>query len=177
MSARHLTEWAVNLVTEQIQNNIESALADVNSALNNNQPLMGDPVLSYEAPRGYYIYPRAIGYRTPACFVIADRIDFQKREKGANHINANVRLNVSILIEDKDAERITRKAYRYQSALQTVLDQVQLLSGDGALKIVVVVQNAAFSPLYSNTEEPNAPGSVYRKEVSLELDCYAYEQV
>jgi hypothetical protein len=118
-----------------------------------------------------------MGYRTPACFVIADRIDFQKREKGANHINANIRINVSVLIEDKDADRITRKAYRYQSALQSILDQVQLLSTDGALKIVTVVQNAAFSPLYSNTDDPTAPGSVYRKEVSLELDCYAYEQV
>lgn len=175
--SRHLTEWAVNLVTNQIKTNIQSALNDVNTVLNTDVLLMGEPVLSYEAPRDYYIYPRAMGYRTPACFVIADRIDFQKREKGANHINANIRINVSVLIEDKDADRITRKAYRYQSALQSILDQVQLLSTDGALKIVTVVQNAAFSPLYSNTDDPTAPGSVYRKEVSLELDCYAYEQV
>ena len=175
--SRHLTEWAVNLVTNQIKTNIQSALIGVNQDLSNEPALMGDPTLSYEAPRDYYIFPRAMGYRTPACFVIADRIDFQKREKGANHINANIRINVSVLIEDKDAERITRKAYRYQSALQSVLDQVQLLTTDGALKIVTVVQNAAFSPLYSNTDDPTAPGSVYRKEVSLELDCYAYEQV
>jgi len=172
MSARHLTEWAVDLVTKQIQDNISTALVEVYSVF---PP--GAPSLSSEPPRDYYTYPRAMGYRTPACFVIADRIDFQKREKGANHINANIRLNVSILVEDKDADRITRKAYRYQSALQAVLDQVQLVSGDGALKIVVVVQNAAFSPLYSNTDDPAAPGTVYRKEVSLELDCYAYEQV
>jgi hypothetical protein len=177
MSARHLTEWVVNLVTKQIQDNVETALQDIAQAL----PPPA-PVLSIEKPRDYFIYPRAIGYRTPAVFVIADRIDFQKREKGANHINANVRVNVTVLIEDKDADRITRKAFRYQSALQSVLDQVQLLSSDlepsdGSLKIVVVVQNAAFSPLYSNTEDPNASGSVYRKEVSLELDCYCYEQV
>ena len=172
MSARHLTEWAVDLVTDQIKANIQGALIDVSSVF---PPYA--PTLSFEPPRDYYTYPRAMGYRTPAVFVIADRIDFQKREKGANHINANIRLNVSVLIEDKDADRIVRKAYRYQSALQTVLDQVQLLSGDGALKIVVVVQNAAFSPLYSNTDDPTAPGTVYRKEVSLELDCYTYEQV
>jgi hypothetical protein len=176
MSARHLTEWAVDLVTKQIQGNIQLALVDVNLVLTTD-PVNPAPVMSFEPPRDYYTYPKAMGYRTPACFVIADRIDFQKREKGANHINANIRLNVSILVEDKDADRITRKAYRYQAALQEVLDQVQLVSTDGALKIVVVVQNAAFSPLYSNTDDPTAPGTVYRKEVSLELDCYAYEQV
>lgn len=172
MSARHLTEWAVDLVTTQIKDNIETELQLILGALPPNAP-----VVSVEKPRDYFTYPRAIGYRTPCVFVIADRIDFQKREKGANYINANIRLNVSILVEDKDADRITRKAYRYQAALQSVLDQVQLESGDGALKIVVVVQNAAFSPLYSNTDDPNAPGAVYRKEVSLELDCYTYEQV
>lgn len=175
---RHLTEWAVDLVINQIKNNILNDLIGVN--LSAHPP--GAPVTTFEAPRDYYTYPRAMGYRTPACFVIADRIDFQKREKGANYINANIRLNVTVLIEDKDADRITRKAYRYQAALQSVLDQAQLLSSDlepsdTKLKIVVVVQNAAFSPLYSNTEDPTAPGSVYRKEVSLELDCYAYEQV
>lgn len=174
--SRHLTEWTVNLVTEQIKNNIQGVLVGVNLVLGNNEPLMGEPLMSFEPPRDYYTYPKAMGYRTPAVFVIADRIDFQKREKAANYINANIRLNVSVLIEDKDADRITRKAYRYQSALHEVLDQVQLFSGDGALKITVVVQNAAFSPLYSNTDDPSAPGSVYRKEVSLELDCYAYEE-
>jgi hypothetical protein len=177
MSARHLTEWVVNLVTWQIQNNIETALQDLGQVL---PP--PSPVVSLEKPRDYFIYPRAIGYRTPCVFVIADRIDFQKREKGANHINANVRVNVTVLIEDKDADRITRKAYRYQSALQSVLDQAQLLSSDlepsdTSLKIVSVVQNAAFSPLYSNTDDPNSPGAVYRKEVSLEIDCYTFEQV
>lgn len=177
MSARHLTEWAVDLVTTRIKDYIEAALSNTADAA---PP--GAPVVSIEKPREYFIYPRAIGYRTPCVFVIADRIDFQKREKGSNYINANVRVNVTVLIEDKDADRITRKAYRYQSALQSVLDQVQLLSSDlepsdTSLKIVSVVQNAAFSPLYSNTDDPNAPGAVYRKEVSLELDCYTYEQV
>lgn len=172
MAARHLTEWAVDLVTAQIKAQIAAELGSVSSALPT-----GAPVLSIESPRDYYNFPRAVGYRTPAVFVIADRIDFQKREKQANHINANIRLNVTVLVEDKDADRITRKAYRYQSALQSVLDEIQLSSPDGALKIVVVVTNAAFSPLYSTTDDPNAPGAVYRKEVSLELDCFTFEQV
>lgn len=170
--SRHLTEWVVDLLQSHVESNITTALAAVNSALPADAP-----ALSYEAPRDYFTYPRAMGFRTPVCFVIADRIDFQKREKGANYINANIRVNLTVLIEDKDADKITRKSYRYQSALHEVLDQIQLVSPDGALKFTVVVQNAAFSPLYSTTDDPNAPGAVYRKEVALELDCYVYEQV
>jgi hypothetical protein len=169
---RHLTEWAVDLVTAKVKADIADALASVNSTLPPDAPM-----LSYEAPRDYFTYPKAMGYRTPACFVIADRVDFQKREKAANYINANVRLNLTVLIEDKDADKITRKAYRYQAALHELLDQTQVVSADGKVKITVVVQNAGYSALYSNTDDPNAPGAVYRKEVSLELDCYHYEQV
>lgn len=170
--ARHLTEWVIDLITDQIKTALGSELAAINTALPANAP-----VLSLEMPRDYFTFPRAVGYRTPAVFVIADRIDFQKAEKQSNFINANVRVNVTVLIEDKDADRITRKAYRYQSALQSALDEVQLLSGDGAQKIVCVVQGAAFSPLYSSTDDPNAPGAVYRKEVSLEIDAFTFEQV
>lgn len=172
MSTRHLIETDVDLVIDQIKSAIGPALLAVGVMQNAENP---NYALTVEAPRDYYVYPKAMGYRTPAVFVIGDRIDFQKREKGANHINANVRINVTVLVEDKDAERITRKAYRYQAALHECLDQVSLTSSDDKVKIVVVIQNAAFSPLYSNTDDPNAPGAVFRKEVALELDCYHYE--
>lgn len=172
MSTRHLIETDVDLVTAHIKATIGAALVGVGALQISETP---NSAVSVEPPRDYYNYPKAIGYRTPAVFVIGDRIDFQKREKGANHINANVRLNVTVLIEDKDADRITRKAYRYQAALHECLDQVSLTSSDDKVKIVIVVQNAAFSPLYSNTDDPTAPGSVFRKEVALELDCFHYE--
>jgi hypothetical protein len=169
MSTRHLVETAVSLVNSQIQANIQAALTDIR--INR-----GDNKVTMEVPRDYYIYPKAQGFRTPAVFVIGDRIDFQKREKGANHLNMDVKLFVTVLIEDKDAERLTLKAYRYQAALHQILDQVQLSSADNKSKLTVVITNAAFSALYSKAaDDPSGVASVYRKEVSLELDCYMYE--
>lgn len=167
MATRHLVETAVDLVVKHIKANIGAALSDI-------RVNRGDNAVTMEPPRDYYIYPKAKGYRTPAVFVIGDRIDFLKERRGANHINAAIRLNVTVLIEDKDAERITKKAYRYQAAIHQVLDQVRLIPDDNQAMLTVVIQNAGFSPLYSNLNDGD-PQAVYRKEVSLEMDVYQFE--
>lgn len=167
MATRHLVETAVDLVTKQIRDNIGTALADI-------RVNRGDNKVTMEVPRDYFIYPRAKGYRTPAVFVIGDRIDFLKERRGANHINAAVRLNVTVLIEDKDAEKITTKAYRYQAALHQVLDQARLIPADNQAMLTAVIQSAGFSPLYSNLTEGD-PQAVFRKEVSLEIDVFQFE--
>lgn len=165
--SRHLVETAVDAIIGKLKTDLPTALADVR--LNR-----GDNLVTMEAPRDYYVYPRAKGYRSPAVFVIGDRIDFQKDRKGANHVNAAIRVNVSVLVEDKDAERLMRKSYRYQAAVHQVLDQQPLTSLDGAVRMTLVIQNAAFSGLYSNLE-PGDPQAVYRQEISLELDCFQFE--
>lgn len=133
------------------------------------------PIVAVDPPADYFIYSNAKAYRTPAVFIIPERMDMKKRERGQNHINAETRLNVTVVIEDKDAERIYLKAYRYQSALVGLLDQVSLTTADGKVKIVVVIENAQFSPLYSDAKDPNDPRSIFRKEVSLELAVQHYE--
>ena len=135
------------------------------------------PSTTTEAPLDYFIYPRAQGFRSPAIFVVPERQDFKKRERGANHINAQTRLNVSVLIEDKDAEKLYLKAYRYQAALVGLLDQAILTSTDSKVRLTVVVENAQFSPLYSLTKDPNAPIAVFRKEVWLECSVEHYESL
>lgn len=170
MSTRHLTETCVRAIESVLKANLAAALNDIR--INR-----GDNFVTMEPPRDYFVYPRAMGYRAPAVFIIGDRIDFQKREKGANHVNANCRVNVTCLVEDKDAERIMIKSYRYQAAIHEVLDQSQFLSSDNEAKITFVIQSATFSPLYSNTETANDPQAVYRREIGLEIDCYIYEQL
>lgn len=166
-ATRHLIETAVDLVTDQIKANIGTALADI-------RVNRADNFVTMEPPRDYFIYPKAKGYRTPAVFVIGDRIDFLKERRGANHINAAIRLNVTVLIEDKDAERLTTKAYRYQAALHQVLDQVRLNSADNKATLTCVIQSAGFSPLYTNLADGD-PQAVFRKEVSLEMDVFQFE--
>ena len=170
MATRHLVETVVDLIEEKLKAELPAALADIRINRNDN-------FVTMEAPRDYFIYPRAMAYRTPAVFLIGDRIDFQKREKGANHINCNIRVNITVVIEDKDAERLTTKAYRYQAALHQVLDQTQLTTVDEKQKTVVVISTATFSPLYSNMDDPTAVNAVFRKEVGLELECFSWEQL
>lgn len=167
--ARHLVETTVDLIISHVKTNIAAALTDIRTN-------RADNFVTMEPPRDYFIYPKAKGYRTPAVFVIGDRIDFLKERRGANHINAAVRINLTVLIEDKDAERITTKAYRYQAALHQILDQVQLIPADNKAKITLVIQSAGFSPLYSNLNEGD-PQAVFRKEVSLEIDAFQFEQL
>lgn len=165
MSTRHLTEVAVNLIIAKLQAGLPAALTDI--MVNRN-----DPVISYELPKDYYIYDRPAGYKTPAVFVIGDSIDFRKKELGANHINANIRINVSVTVDDKDEVRITKKCWRYQAAISEVLDQQRLTAADNAFTLWVVIQRAAYSDLYIRDTD-----AVFRKEVRLELDCYAVEQL
>lgn len=170
MSTRHLVETCVRLMEAKLKTDIPTALTDIRINRNDN-------FVTLEPPRDYFIYPKAMGYRTPCVFIIADNIDFQKRTSGANHINANCRVNITVMVEDKDAERLMIKSYRYQAALHQVLDQTQFLSADGKAKFTSVIQSATFSPLYSNATNPNDAQAVFRREIGLEVDCYLYEQL
>jgi len=166
---RHLVETAVDSIVSKLKTDLPTAL----SGIRQNR---GDNLVTMEPPRDYYIYPRAQGYRTPAVFVIGDRIDFLKAQRQANFISASCRVNISVLVEDKDAERLMRKSYRYQSAVHQVLDQQPLISADNQARMTVVIQNASFSAIYSNVE-PSNPQAVFRQEISLECDVYDFEQL
>lgn len=170
MSTRHLVEICVRGVESLLKSDLPAALTDIRTNRNDN-------FVTMEPPRDYFVYPRAMGYRTPCVFIIGDRIDFQKALKGANHINASCRIMVTCLVEDKDAERIMIKSYRYQAAIHEVLDQIQFMSTDGQAKVTVIIQNATFSPLYSTATDPSDPQAVFRREIGLELDCQIYEQL
>ena len=167
MSANNLTEILVDLVEAQIKANIATALTEVKTARN-------DALVSMEPPQSYFIYSPAYGYRTPAVFIIADNIDF-RLGLGQNHINAKHKINVAVVIEDKDAERLTIKAYRYQAALNKVLEQVSLSDTGNTVQYIVKVIRAEYSSLYTNAQKPDDPMGVFRKEVLLELEVENFE--
>lgn len=170
MSTRHLVETVVKGIEDLLKSNLPTALTDIR--INRN-----DAFVTLEPPRDYFIYPKAQGYRTPCVFIIGDRIEFQKIQKAANHINASVRVNLTCLVEDKDAERLMIKSYRYQAAIHEVLDQIQFMSTDGKAKTTVIIESAIFSPLYSNAGEVGNPQAVFRREIGLELNCQLFEQL
>lgn len=167
MTARKLLEGDVDLITSAIQAGITAALADTRADRN-------DPIVTTEDPRAYFNYPRAVGYRTPAVFVIGDSMQFMQ-PTGPNFIKAQSSVNVTVLVEDRLADRLTIKAFRYMSALQQILEQANLETSDGKLKIVCKVIRAENSPLYSTNEDESAADNVFRKEVSLFLEVDHWE--
>ena len=169
VNVRHLVESACDSIVTKLK-------ADLPTALVNTRANRGDNLVTMEPPRDYFLYPKAQGYRAPVVFVIGDRIDFLKTQKGANHVNAAIRVNVTILVEDKDADRLVRKSYRYQAAMHQVLDQASLMTTDNQARLTVVVQNASFSGLYSSGQ-PGSPQTVFRQEIALECDVFDYEQL
>lgn len=160
MSAPYkLTEGMVDLVIAYIQANIGAALDLVAPSVTTILP-------SLEQPVEYFVYQKPQGYRTPAIFVIADDLDFKVQENKTNYIGAQSRMNVSVVVEDSDEEVLTRKAWRYQTALHNVLDEARLVSADSKLVNKVIVYHHRFSDLFFDTKGPSN-GARFRKEVVL----------
>ena len=165
VQTRDLSELTRNMIIAYLQTGMTAALASIRA----NRP---NALVTTENPREYFIYPKAKGYTPPAVFVIIEDFNFKPAERGANHINATVRTNVAILIEDKDLMRLTIKADRYMDALHLLLAQAELYDSTHNVKLVIVVQRAEFSPEYTNAGED--PQGLFRKEVRLECDIEYY---
>lgn len=163
-----LTEGAVTLMLSYIQANIAGALQKVRD----DRP---DDLVTTEVPKTYFIYPKAKGFKTPAVFVIAEDFDFRAQEMGANFLSGSIRINVSVLLEDRNRDLLTKRCWRYQAALYNLLAQTQLTSSDNALKIVSIVKRARYSPLYSTARNEESTEAMFRKEVLLECDIDHYE--
>jgi hypothetical protein len=167
MTANNLSEIAVDLITAQIKANIPDALAEVRTSRD-------DAYVTTEPPLSYFDYPHAYAYRSPAIFVIVENIDF-RLDRGPNCISAKLKVNVNVVVEDKDMSRLTAKAYRYQAALNRVLQQTRLTSSDNSVVYIVKVIRAEYSPIYTNAQAAGDPTGVFRKEVLLECEVENYE--
>lgn len=159
MGYPRLTEGAVNLIIDYIKANIGAALDSVAAQV-------GVPHMTIENPKKYFIYPKAQGYEVPAIFIISNDFDFKIAENQANMINATIKIMVSAVVEDQDEEILTYKAWRYQSALHTVLNLADINSLDGKLSLKSVVYHMDGSLNYQDTNAPSS-GGVFRKEVIL----------
>lgn len=166
MSVRKLLEGEIDLIEEYIQNNISSALDAVSATYSDG--------IGLENPREYFIYPKSKGLQPPCIFTIADDIDFKISENNSNFVNAEGRINISLLAEDTDEERLTRKVYRYQSALHSVLDEANIVSTDSLLSLKVVVYSSALSDIYGRPEE-SGDGGHFRKEVVMRCRVAHFE--
>lgn len=170
MASYRLTEITVNLIIAHLKANMPTALATLRTD-------RADSRVTTEPPTSYFIYPRAKGYRPPAVFVIAEETDFRLEETGPNFVNATDIIHVAVLVEDKDRESLTIKAWRYQAALAKLLNLTDLVSADTTVKCVTKILRNTFSPEYTNARDENAADAVFRKEVVLELEVEHYEKI
>ncbi len=164
-----ITESSIKLVQKHLQDNIATALANLRSERN-------DPKVSSEPPKkdSYFIYERAVGYQPPAVFTIADDVDFQN-SAGPNTVLAVVKARVSVVVEDILQDNLTVKAWRYQDALYALLNKTVLVSANEGVKIVVVVQGATFSPVFTQDTDVKSARNTFRKEVVLNCDLNHFE--
>jgi hypothetical protein len=159
-------EGTVTPIVDHIKNNVSAALADLRA----DRP---DNIVNTDDPVDYFVYPKAIGYMVPAVFVLGRTVSFLQ-ERGQNHINAQVGVQVSIVVEDQDAERLTYKVWRYSDALHSVLDQAEIVSLDGKIKNKIKVVSAEFGDSVQIKSQLESP---FRMESMLILEVEHYEEM
>ncbi len=170
MNAPNISESTATLIETHIRDNIEAALTDVNTE-------RGDNIVNLPPIKKFYIAEKKILIELPALFTIVKDSDFRLREKNPNHINAAIAVDVSLVVEERDSDRLTIKSWRYQDALFSVLDQAQLVDSNSDVKLVVKVMRASYSPTYEPDQGEASATGVFRKEVMLELEVDHFERL
>lgn len=167
MASNWLVEETRDLVMAEIKSKISAALAAVRAD-------RADPQVTTDIPKSYFIFDGAHTYQCPAVFVVVDSVDFPEDITGANFVDAVVKMLVSVVIEDREADKLTIKAERYQAALFQILHWKPLEDVPNKVKIFTRVVRAEFSPLFTKVREAGVMGE-FRKEVALELEVKHWE--
>jgi hypothetical protein len=168
MSARRIAEYTVSMIDAEIRSKISTALSAIRVD-------RADAAVSTEVPKRYFWYSMAKGFETPCVFIICQGIDMNNASRASNQLCSTARVVVSVLVEDRIKTNLVIKSWRYQAALHKILHLTSLLSTDSKVRLVIKVDRVSFSPEFTDTQDENAPGAVFRKEVALELEVEHYE--
>lgn len=169
MTPVNITEQVVMDIKDYIKSNIASALVDVRTDR--------DSSVNTEVPKEYFIASQMHAFRTPAIFIIADNVEFNN-DQGPNYIDATLKIIVSVVVEEKDLEKLAKKSWRYQDALFKLLNQTTFGNESGAVVKYMFntrVNNIYFSEDFSFKDEGDSL-SVFNKEVALELSVELQQQ-
>jgi hypothetical protein len=165
--AAQLTERTRDLILTQIQNNIVAELATIRAD-------RADSLTNITNPQSYFIFDGAHTYQCPAIFVVVDSGEVPDEKTGTNYVSAIIKLYVSAVVEGLDAEALTRKCERYQSALFKILHQTTIVDTTDNVKLYILCKRFRFSELYTKSRKADNMGDM-RKEVAIELEVEHWE--
>jgi len=168
-SPLRIMEGTVLPIQALIQRDIAAQLAIVSADRPDNR-------VSMEPPKDYFIFDNAIGYRCPAIFIIGDSVDLAL-DRGQNFISSKNTVYVSALIEDRNADLLTLKCWRYQDALFALLDQAHIDVVGANIKNVIKVIKIEYSNTFqAKAQKPGESDNPFRKEVMLTLEVEHFEK-
>lgn len=167
MAAQNIVEFTVDGIISYMQANLASALSKVSVE-------RVDNAVTMEPPQNvsYFKYEKIQGYKTPAVVVVATNVDF-RLARGPNSVSAMITIYVSMVLEDRKAENLTLKAYRYSDAAYSLLNRLQLTDNTELRKSIVTVPRIEFSRTVQEVSQDT--GNPFRKEVMLTLNVEHYE--
>jgi hypothetical protein len=165
---RNLVEITINTIQDYLYANMPTALSSVSTG-------RGDNKVSLPNIEKYFIYEPVAGLEAPAVFLVPEDVDFRKTIKKANHVNAMIRVNIAVVVEDINESEVSVKCWRYQSALHKCLDNVVLLSTNNEVKMIVIPMRANFTAMYTSANDHTIAQGVFRKMAVLDCEVQHYE--
>lgn len=163
----HLSEKCRALIIAAIKANIAAELADIRAD-------RGDPTVTVENPKSYFIYDGAHTYQCPAIFVVVDSGEVPDSTTRTNYVSAKMKVFVSAVVEGSYEKALTINCERYQAALFKILHQATIADMTDNVKIYITCKRFQFSPLYTKSRKSENMGD-FRKEVAIELEVQHWE--
>ena len=162
-----LTEKVVDMLLEQLKNNFNNYCSDIDNYYSDG--------ISLEKidENAYYITNQYEPLRMPSIFVLFEDHAFQY-SRDPNYLESSDSCIVVVTSEDVGAATLTRKMWRYGRVLYSCLNLVDLVSGDGRLKLKVIPNRLGYTqPI---TEKLKERGRKFRMDAVLELTIQHYEK-
>lgn len=124
-------------------------------------------------PNRYYITDKIQPLKLPAIFMLYGESAVQYTDN-PNYLNTEDQALFVLSFEDMDAEKLTRKAWRYSRVLFGVLNLLDLEDDGGRLKARIVPQRVVYTdPIVSKLQKS---GQKFRMDVVLEVKILHYEK-
>lgn len=161
----NITEAMCDLILKRIQNNIRTELDGVAG-------IRADASIQLPSPRSYFIFDDAINLQCPAIYVLPRTVDF-KNEKGQNFIDSEQGVQISVVFEEKDAEKCVRGLWRYVDALFNLLDHWSLSPDDERSKNVLICTNVDYSEVKTVDQQQN----IFRKEAMMTFKVHHWQKL